>query len=771
MVTASLDRDPTVLSAVDEESKQQNSCCTILFADSIRFDTELGRTGAGDAQTTNDAPSELIINSIQKHHGKVIKTMGSSVMAEFSNSILAVEAAVEMQRQAEANQTVSSETQQGLRIGVYSLADQRPGIEVFGSMVSAAACITRQAISGQILISEKAYEEVSKQPAPHCSWSKGIKIDGAAENEDIFEVTWRETQLNVPSRYEVLSQVGKGGMGIVHKVLDRETGDILALKILKPEIAGEPAMQENLRREVRLARKVTHKNVCRIHEFNRSNGTAFISMEFVQGESLQSMLQRVGPLLWNGVVPIALQICAGLREAHLQGIVHRDLKPANIMVDSAGGVKVMDFGIARLFQGTGQLTGTMIGTPAYMAPEQLELKRVDARTDIYAVGLLLYEMVTGSQPFVGDTPIAVALKHIREVPQRPREVVPTLPAHAEAVILKCLQKDPAKRFQSINELMMALNRGAAGKPAISHWNTFVADFRGFGLDIQEGFQSGCEAAKEYLGRQDWRALSQHPATQKTAAMLGAACLLAAVIGYSVNGSGKSRMTGSAVNSSATTEANQEPSSQASATLKHVKVGTSKTITSFGVDLEKNSGRRTEKNVSLTRKEAAAHAIPAESPSGSKAAHTQKNAKTQLAAHVSAAPLATAQPSTVPAVSNAAATNVNKSGTDDTGADQSAANEGSGLFATPYEGMASDAPETPSAKPGLYLEVGSFKDPAWADQAVEKLTQLGFQSFSVHKAHLWMQSYQVRVGPYADQQALEEARQNLVLQGFKPHPVK
>src|ERR1700681_2363907 len=187
-----------------------------------------------------------------------------------------------------------------------------------------------------------------------------VAIDGGTKHDDIVEV---------PARYELLSQVGTGGMGIVYKVRDRETGEIVALKMLKPGIAFDQSMQENLRREVCLARKVTHKNICRIHEFNRSNGAAFISMEFVTGESLHATLRRTGPLSWNEAVHSALQICAGLREAHIQGIVHRDLKPANIMVDLAGSVKVMDFGIARLFQGTGQMTGTMFGTPAYMAPE------------------------------------------------------------------------------------------------------------------------------------------------------------------------------------------------------------------------------------------------------------------------------------------------------------------------------------------------------------------------------------------------------------------
>ena len=207
-----------------------------------------------------------------------------------------------------------------------------------------------------------------------------------------------------------------GGTGMVYKVRDLETQEIVALKILKPGIAADPAMQENLRREVRLARKVTHKRVCRIHEFSRSNGAAYISMEFVEGETLLSTLRRLGRLPLDQALQIARQICAGLHEAHLHGIVHRDLKPANIMVEPSDDVKIMDFGIARLSQGNAQMTGTIAGTLAYMAPEQVELKPVGAPADIYALGLVLYEMVTGIPAFAGDTPIAVALNRFASFP-------------------------------------------------------------------------------------------------------------------------------------------------------------------------------------------------------------------------------------------------------------------------------------------------------------------------------------------------------------------
>ncbi len=294
-----------------------------------------------------------------------------------------------------------------------------------------AARIAKHAAPGQILTSQQACDALGKESELHLQWSQKI------EDEDIFEVRWTTPVSGIPSRCEALFQVGAGGMGIVYKARDRETGDVVALKVLRSEIAADPAMQENLRREVRLARKVvTTKNVCRIHEFNRADGTACISMEFVEGSSLQSRLQlRRERFLGNEAQKIALQICSGLGEAHAQGVVHRDLKPANIMIGRDGVLKIMDFGIARAVNGAAQLTGTsngtqsgtmigtLIGTPAYMAPEQVEAKAVDSRTDVYALGLLLYEIVTASQAFAGDTPIAIAVKQLQGVSETAARVL------------------------------------------------------------------------------------------------------------------------------------------------------------------------------------------------------------------------------------------------------------------------------------------------------------------------------------------------------------
>jgi Protein kinase domain len=253
-------------------------------------------------------------------------------------------------------------------------------------------------------------------------------------------------------RYDILGEAGHGSMGNVYKARDRETGETVALKLLKPEIACDQAMMDRFKNELLFARKITHKNVCRVYEFNRVGGIAYTSMEFVEGESLRSVLNRFGGLPQRKATDLALQICSGLKEAHAQGIVHRDLKPENVMIDAQGNVKIMDFGIARSMEAGTRLTGSMVGTPAYMAPEQVAGKPVDYRTDIYSLGLILYEMFTGAPAFAADNSIAVALKQMREDPPPPHEIEPSIPVWTERAILKCLEKDPAKRFQSIADL-------------------------------------------------------------------------------------------------------------------------------------------------------------------------------------------------------------------------------------------------------------------------------------------------------------------------------
>ena len=285
---------------------------------------------------------------------------------------------------------------------------------------------------------------------------------GSAQGAVVSNPTLKHINLSADTlaalgvRYEILAEAGSGSMGNVYKACDRETGGIVALKLLKPEIASDRQMMDRFKRELLFARKITHKNVCRVYDFNRVDGVAYTSMEFVEGESLRALLNRVGKLPVERGTEIALQICSGLKEAHAQGIVHRDLKPENVMVDSAGNVKIMDFGIARSMDAATRLTGSLAGTPAYMAPEQVSGKPVDYRTDIYSLGLVFYEMFTGAPAFKAENSVAVALKQMSEEVVPPHFVEPQIPVSIERLILKCLEKEPERRYLSVAELEASL---------------------------------------------------------------------------------------------------------------------------------------------------------------------------------------------------------------------------------------------------------------------------------------------------------------------------
>jgi eukaryotic-like serine/threonine-protein kinase len=269
----------------------------------------------------------------------------------------------------------------------------------------------------------------------------------------------------IEERYEVLREVGRGGMGIVYQARDRETSAVVALKVLRPEIAAEPRVVERFRQELLLARKVTHKNVCRTYELLRFGDAVVIAMEYVDGESLRDVLDRSSGVRLRRGLEWAGQVCEALAEAHAQGVVHRDLKPENILIDRSGEIKVMDFGIARSLEAAGTRTGAPMGTPAYMSPEQAEGKTVDGRSDIYSLGLVMYEMFTGGHAFHGEAPVVLLSKQINESPPPPGKVEPYLPGFLDQAIEKCLAKDPNERFQSVHEVRAALAEQESAQPA------------------------------------------------------------------------------------------------------------------------------------------------------------------------------------------------------------------------------------------------------------------------------------------------------------------
>jgi serine/threonine protein kinase/Flp pilus assembly protein TadD len=267
------------------------------------------------------------------------------------------------------------------------------------------------------------------------------------------------------NRYKIIEKLGTGGMGSVYRVEDINIGQDIALKLIKSDIVSDKKTIERFRNELKITRMISHRNVCRMFDLAETEGTFYITMEYVLGEDLKSFIRRSGKLDIPKAISIAKEVCEGLNEAHRLGVVHRDLKSNNIMIDKEGNARIMDFGIARSLRTKG-LTGEgiIIGTPEYMSPEQAEAREVDQRSDIYSFGVILYEMVTGRVPFEGETPLGIAIKHKSEIPKDPRELNVQIPEDLSRVILRCMEKDKEKRYQSAGEVRSELSRIEDGVP-------------------------------------------------------------------------------------------------------------------------------------------------------------------------------------------------------------------------------------------------------------------------------------------------------------------
>jgi len=291
--------------------------------------------------------------------------------------------------------------------------------------------------------------------------SKGVEVTKTLETPK-EELTRGTTLAN---RYEIIEELGKGGMGRVYRAEDTKLKQEVALKLIKPEIAKDKKTIERFRNELKIARMIAHKNVCRMFDLGEAEGAYFITMEYVRGEDLRNSIRRFDQLPIGKSISIAKQICEGLAEAHRLGVVHRDLKSSNIMIDEEGNARIMDFGIARSLETKGITgAGVMIGTPEYMSPEQVEGKEVDPRSDIYSLGVILYEMVTGQVPFEGDMPLSIAYKHKHEAPQNPRKLNAQIPEDLSQAIMRCLEKDKDNRYQRVEEVQSELVRIAKGVP-------------------------------------------------------------------------------------------------------------------------------------------------------------------------------------------------------------------------------------------------------------------------------------------------------------------
>jgi eukaryotic-like serine/threonine-protein kinase len=270
-------------------------------------------------------------------------------------------------------------------------------------------------------------------------------------------------------RYEILSALGEGAFSETYEALDAATGALVVLKIPHPALLGDPSSFERFRREMVIARKMDHPGIQRSVDSGESRSVAYMVFEFVEGEDLRHYLKRTGPLAVERLVDFALQIADTLSYVHSHNVVHRDLKPENLLVTSEGRVKIADFGIA-LAAGVRRLTwrhlSQGLGTPDYMSPEQIQGERGDARTDLYALGIVLYELATGSVPFRGDNYLSVMNQHLNGLATPPRRLRPDLPRTLEAIIMRLMRKRPEERYQSAADLRADLDSWDSLNPAL-----------------------------------------------------------------------------------------------------------------------------------------------------------------------------------------------------------------------------------------------------------------------------------------------------------------
>jgi serine/threonine protein kinase len=260
-------------------------------------------------------------------------------------------------------------------------------------------------------------------------------------------------------RFQVLQELGRGGMGIVFLAYDKQLKDNVAIKVLSPFLSNDAESLERMRREVTAARKITHANVIKIFDIAEAGGLHYITMEYFPGENLRQLIQRSGALSLQEGLQLAFQIADGLAAAHAQGIIHRDLKSHNVILNERGHLKIIDLGLARTNQLEGMTaTGLIMGTPEYMSPEQVTGRRTDERSDLYSFGVILYEMFSGHVPFTGDSAINVGFKHVKEELAPLQSARHQLPPELAVIVERLLKKDPAHRYQSVEELRKDLEK-------------------------------------------------------------------------------------------------------------------------------------------------------------------------------------------------------------------------------------------------------------------------------------------------------------------------
>lgn len=461
----------------------------LLLAIELR---QYARSGGEPRETLASLAADLdrVTSAIARGRGLVEAVAGHRVLARFEGESRGNRALAVASRILDGVTVVS-----GVELPAIALAagkavtgpvtwGDRAERALVGLPVQQLESLLREATSGEILMSREVYEElkgtfesagyrlaprrgvITPQPLYVIGSQMAAQLTGerAAQAETltpagVATLTGISPGALLGQRFEILSVLGAGGMGIVYKARDRELDDLVALKMLKRDLWGDRTQLDRLKSELKLARKITHPNVLRTFDFGDIDGVPYISMEYVRGVTLRYMLDQTRRLPYSAGLRLAKQLCAGLAAAHAVGVLHRDIKPENLILEPTGNAKLMDFGIARPIDrmAPGQTqAGFIVGTPQYLSPEILQGKEADPRADIYASGIVLYEIFAGGLPFEGPTAMDIMVKHLREDPAPPSSRWREIPPALETAILKCLKKDPDQRYRSIAELLRDL---------------------------------------------------------------------------------------------------------------------------------------------------------------------------------------------------------------------------------------------------------------------------------------------------------------------------
>lgn len=469
---------------IDAELRKHKSPVTVMFTDLAGSTSYFDRYGDTAGVKWIEEHNRIVIPQVQQYQGTVVKTIGDSVMAYFTDPLGAVRSAKAMQQTLQAaNQDKDKKDWMFIRIALHQGLGYLRGGDVFGDVVNVTARMAKACLPAQVLVSEAVCLAVHGAEGVELRPAGEALFHGKSEKETLYEMLWTseeayaELRALFPApkksasmekltegRYRILGELGRGAMGVVYKAHDRIIGRVVALKTIPVEAqdAEKEQLVERLKVEARAAGMLDHPNIVTVYDVGEEAGLFYLTMQFLEGKTLAQAHADRELLPLGRVQELMQQLCAAVGFAHKSGVIHRDLKPSNLLVTKQGTLKILDFGIAKLADVGLTKAGMILGTPSYLAPEQAAGRRIDSRADIFSIGAILYELLTGERAFPGDTTTTVIYKILNDDPIPLRAIEPSLPPALDVVVRKALAKDPLQRFQTCEEMAEALRQVAAG---------------------------------------------------------------------------------------------------------------------------------------------------------------------------------------------------------------------------------------------------------------------------------------------------------------------